>query len=139
MDYSDPFNAPSGRQSFSFDGGAAPISEDLAPYIRAIVAFDLRLEQHRLALSGPLPHDSKSSKRIRTTRSSLAALEGGDKASVRKDRWFTGKLNTSNVLATGCPEWQDALRWKIQRISVSEGGNQSMDQQDVASSSEGGI
>ncbi|QSS55139.1 telomere length regulation protein elg1 [Histoplasma capsulatum var. duboisii H88] len=139
IDDSDPFNAPSGRQSFSFDGGTASISEDLAPYIRAIVAFDLRLEQHRLALSGPLPHDSKSSKRIRTTRASLAALEGGDKASVRKDRWFTGKLNTSNVLATGCPEWQDALRWKIQRISVSEGGNQSMDEQDVASSSEGGI
>ncbi|EQL37839.1 hypothetical protein BDFG_00876 [Blastomyces dermatitidis ATCC 26199] len=140
----DPFNPPPGRQSFSFDSGTAPISEDLAPYIRAIVAFDLRLEQRRLALSGPISLDSKSNKRVRTTRASRAALEGGDKASVRKDKWFTGKLDAKSVLATGCPEWQDALGWAIHRASGGQvlgdkEGNRSMDEQGAGSSSEGGI
>ncbi|KLJ08575.1 hypothetical protein EMPG_16003 [Blastomyces silverae] len=140
----DPFNPPAGRQSFSFDSGTAPIAEDLAPYIRAIVTFDLRLEQHRLALSGPISLDSKSNKRVRTTRASRAALEGGDKASVRKDKWFTGKLNAKSVLATGCLEWQDAVGWEIHRASGGqvlgkEEGNQSMDEQGAGSSSEGGI
>ncbi|OJD25427.1 hypothetical protein ACJ73_03204 [Blastomyces percursus] len=144
MDNPDPFNPPPGRQSFSFDSGTAPISEDLAPYIRAIVAFDLRLEQHRLALSVPISLESKSNKRVRTTRASRAALEGGDKASVRKDKWFTGKLNAESVLATGCPEWQDALGWAIQWASGDQAKgdkkrNQSMDEQGAGSSSEGGI
>ncbi|PGH03587.1 hypothetical protein GX51_04013 [Blastomyces parvus] len=140
----EPFNPPPGRPSFSFDSGIAPISEDLAPYIRAIVTFDLRLEQHRLALNGPISLDSKSNKRVRTTRASRAALEGGDKASVRKDKWFTGKLNAKSVLATGCPEWQDVLGWEFHRASGAqvlgnEEGNQSTDEQGAGSSSEGGI
>ncbi|PGH32808.1 hypothetical protein GX50_04409 [[Emmonsia] crescens] len=144
MDNPDPFNPPSGRQSFSFDNGTAPISEDLAPYIRAIVSFDLRLEQHRQALSGPISHDPKSNKRIRTTRASRAALEGGDKASIRKERWFSGKLNSRSVLATGGPEWQDVLGREIQKVAGgmdpgNEQGNQAMDWQSTGSTSEGGI
>ncbi|OAX81923.1 hypothetical protein ACJ72_03731 [Emergomyces africanus] len=144
MENPDPFNPPSGRQSFSFDSGIAPISEDLAPYIRAIVSFDLQLEQHRLALSGSISHDTKSNKRIRTTRASRAALEGGDKASIRKDRWFTGKLNSRSVLATGGSDWQYILRLEIQRASGAQGPederrNQSTDEHCTGSSSEGGI
>ncbi|OJD18262.1 hypothetical protein AJ78_01701 [Emergomyces pasteurianus Ep9510] len=144
MENPDPFNPPSGRQSFSFDNGRAPISEDLAPYIRAIVAFDLRLEQQRLVLSGSISHNTKSSKRIRTTRASRAALEGGDKASIRKDRWFTGKLNSRSVLATGGLEWQHVLGLGIQRTSVGqhprdERGDHSTDEHCTMSSNEGGI
>lgn len=102
------FPPPTGRLAPSFENGMAPISEDLAPYIRAIVAFDLRLEQHRLELSGLLSQGG-GTKRMRKTRASRAALEGGDKANTRRERWFTNDINPSLVLATGGKEWQDIL------------------------------
>ncbi|PGH13856.1 hypothetical protein AJ79_03424 [Helicocarpus griseus UAMH5409] len=145
MENPDPFNPPPGRQSFSFDGGIAPISEDLAPYIRSIVAFDLRLEQHRLALSGLLSQGSKANKRARTTRASRAALEGGDKASIRKERWFSVKLNPKRVLATGGFGWQDVLLREFQKVAGESDLEQedvdkrSMEEDSTGSDSEGGI
>ncbi|ODH53203.1 hypothetical protein GX48_00739 [Paracoccidioides brasiliensis] len=141
----DPFNQSSGRQSFSFDNCIAPISEDLAPYIRTIVACDLRLEQQRLALSGLISQDSVGNKRYRTTRASRAALEGGDKASIRKERWFSGKFNPKSVLATGGAGWQDVLGQELQRLGGERGvggdstGKGSVDEDECGSSSEEGI
>lgn len=102
------FPLSTGRLAPSFENRMTAISEDLAPYIRAIVAFDLRLEQYRLELSGLLSQGG-GTKRIRRTRASRAALEGGDKATTRRERWFAIDTNPSRVLATGGNEWQDVL------------------------------
>jgi hypothetical protein len=98
-----------GRSTLSFENGTATISKDLAPYIRAIVAFDLRLEQYRLELSGLSSRGGSRTGRVRKTRASRAALEGGDKANTRRERWFATNTNTSRILATGGKDWQDAL------------------------------
>lgn len=103
------FPPPTGRLAPSFENGIAPIAEDLAPYVRAIMAFDLRLEQYRFKLSGLLSQGVTCTKRMRKTRASRAALEGGDKASTRKERWFDMDANPSRILSTGKSEWQDIL------------------------------
>ncbi|RJE22742.1 hypothetical protein PHISCL_04921 [Aspergillus sclerotialis] len=103
------FPLPTGRLAPSFENGLGPLFEDLAPYIRAIVAFDLRLEKHRIQLSGLLSQGSTGAKRVRTTRASRAALEGGNKSYTRKERWFPPDMNPAQVLATGNREWQDRL------------------------------
>lgn len=53
----------------SFDRTLRIVVEDLAPYIRSIVAHDLRLEADRLRLSNLLSEGGRN-KRIRTTRAS---------------------------------------------------------------------
>lgn len=101
---------PSGRHAPSFENGLAPITEDLAPYVRAIMAFDGRLKEYRDKLIAICSNEGdKGKKRGRTTRASRAALEGGDKASMRKERWFPDDTNYFWVQNTGNPEWQDAL------------------------------
>ncbi|KAL3467714.1 hypothetical protein BJX64DRAFT_273752 [Aspergillus heterothallicus] len=99
----------SGRSKFSFEHSLRHFAEELAPYVRAIVAFDLRLEQYRLELSRLLSGNGRGTKRVRTTRASRAALEGGSKSETRKERWFPPGTNVARVLATGKREWQDLL------------------------------
>ncbi|GIJ97984.1 hypothetical protein Aspvir_000092 [Aspergillus viridinutans] len=103
------FPPPPGRLAPSFENRIGPLSEDLAPYIRAIMAFDLRLEQYRLQLSGLLSENADGKKRMRKTRASRAALEGGSKAETRKERWLPPGTNPALILATGNKEWQDLL------------------------------
>lgn len=102
-------SSTSGRLAPSFNNGAGPLWEDLAPYVRAIVAFDLRLEQHRLKISGLLSPSGGTKRKMRKTRASRAALEGGDKAHTRRERWFPPDTNPARILATGNHEWQDLL------------------------------
>lgn len=101
---------PTGRLSPSFENSLAPITEDIAPYVRGIMAFDGRLKQYRNTLSAIVSTQRENGEKPgRTTRASRAALEGGDKASTRKERWFPGDTNYFWVQGTGKPEWQDAL------------------------------
>lgn len=92
----------------SSESDVAGVVQDIAPYIRSIMAFDLRLERYRLQLSGILSEGPRN-KRVRTTRASRAALEGGNKSNTRRERWFSQEANPKQILATGSSEWQDAL------------------------------
>lgn len=106
----DELSSPTaGRLAPSFNNGTGPLWEDLAPYIRAIVAFDLRLEQYRLKMSGLLSPNGGTKRKMRKTRASRAALEGGDKAHTRRERWFPPDTNPARILATGNHGWQDLL------------------------------
>ncbi|KAJ5431419.1 ATPase AAA-type core [Penicillium cf. griseofulvum] len=106
--YSNP--TPTARHAPSFENGLAPITEDLAPYIRSIMVFDGRLQQYRERLFALTAQEhGHGDKRSRTTRASRAALEGGDKASTRKERWFALDTSFYKVQGTAGPEWQHVL------------------------------
>lgn len=112
---------PKGPQISTFDGSLSIITEDLAPYVRSIVSYDLRLEEHRRLLSSVLSEPGKSGKRQRTTRASRAALEGGSKAHTRRERWFPNNTNFDSVLHSGGEHWQD-VALKQAMAEPSEGG-----------------
>ncbi len=98
---------PKGPQISTFDGSLSTITEDLAPYVRSIVSYDLRLEEQRRLLSSLLSQPGNHGKRQRTTRASRAALEGGSKAHTRRERWFPNDTNFDSVLQSGGKGWQD--------------------------------
>ncbi len=95
-------------EASSFDRTLTPIVEDLAPYVRSIVAYDKRLLEERKKLSGLLSEGGQAGrKRMRTTRAAMSALEGGERRNTRKEKWFAGGLNASFVEKTGKEEWID--------------------------------
>ncbi|KAJ5159540.1 uncharacterized protein N7482_006544 [Penicillium canariense] len=117
-----------GRLAPSFENGLAPITEDIAPYVRAIMVFDGRLKVYRDNLFAAWAQEQGvGEKRMRTTRASRAALEGGDKTSTRKDRWFSDDINYYWVQSTGRPEWQHILfqmgHFHVQPVLEANGGN----------------
>ena len=112
---------PKGPQISTFDGSLSVITEDLAPYVRSIVAYDLRLEEHRGLLSSLLSQPGQNSKKQRTTRASRAALEGGSKARTRRERWFPNNTNFDAVLQSGGQGWQGiALKQTMAELSEGE-------------------
>jgi len=96
---------------------------DTAPYVRSIIAFDFALERQRdqlssinavggsQASSGSISGgegSGKAAKRARTTRASRSALEGGARASTRRERWFAGMKSEEDmdrVVNTGGKGW----------------------------------
>ncbi|KAI9672442.1 MAG: hypothetical protein M1829_004521 [Trizodia sp. TS-e1964] len=103
------FNHNQGIQLSVFDRSISLLTTDLAPYVRSIVAHDLRLEQDRLQLSNLLSQGgTRSKKRQRTTRSSRSALEGGSRATTRRERWFQG-LVPELVMRSGGKMWREAV------------------------------
>lgn len=112
-----------GPQISTFDGSLSSITEDLAPYVRSIVSYDLRLEEHRRLLSSVLSQPGKNGKRQRTTRASRAALEGGSKAHTRRERWFPNNTNFDAVLQSGGERWQD-IALKQAMAEPDEGGTE---------------
>ncbi|KAL8705685.1 MAG: hypothetical protein Q9201_001205 [Fulgogasparrea decipioides] len=105
----------------ALDSPIPTIVEDVAPYVRSIVSYDLHLEAQRrqleLTASGGR---NGSGKRTRTTRASRAALEGGSKANTRRERWFPDSTNFEAVLETGGEGWQEEAQRRTQ-IAGSEG------------------
>lgn len=100
---------PKAPQISSFEVPMSVIAEDIAPYVRSIVSYDLRLEEQRRQLSSLLSQPGKNGKKTRTTRASRAALEGGSKAHTRRERWFPNKTNFDAVLQSGGKGWQDIV------------------------------
>ena len=113
---------PKGPQISAFDGPISVITEDLAPYVRSIVSYDLRLEEQRRQLSSLLSHPGMDGKRMRTTRASRAALEGGNKACTRRERWFPKQTNFDAVLQSGGKGWQDTVLQRAKTGTISEDG-----------------
>ncbi len=57
------------------------------------------------------------SKRIRTTRAALSAIEGGPRSTTRRDRWFYGDINPVLVMRTGGEDWSEVAREELLRLS----------------------
>ncbi|KAI9051543.1 hypothetical protein LZ554_004589 [Drepanopeziza brunnea f. sp. 'monogermtubi'] len=107
-------------EASTFDRTMTLIVEDLAPYVRSIVAYDARLQEDRLKMSNLLSEGGagRRGKRMRTTRAAMSALEGGARVSTRRDRYFTAALNPSFVLKTGMPGWIQASLAEIESPDV---------------------
>ena len=86
------------------------IALDVAPYVRGIVAYDAKLAEERKKLSNLLSEGGRPGrKKMRTTRAAMSALEGGERKSTRKEKWFGDKANSILVRKTGLPAWERAL------------------------------
>ncbi|KAI9647095.1 hypothetical protein NHQ30_005097 [Ciborinia camelliae] len=95
-----------------FDRTMNLIILDVAPYVRSIVAYDARLQKDRVRLSNLLSQGGSTkapkTKRMRTTRAAMSALEGGTRSTTRKEKYFSQDINPYLVLKTGSQSWLDA-------------------------------
>ncbi|ETS83410.1 hypothetical protein PFICI_05286 [Pestalotiopsis fici W106-1] len=89
-----------------FDRTMKMITLDVAPYVRSIVAYDQRLQTERLLRSNLLSEGGKPKKRMRSTRSAYSALEGGTRASTRREKYFSADINPHLVMKTGGRGWE---------------------------------
>ncbi|KAF2646230.1 P-loop containing nucleoside triphosphate hydrolase protein [Massarina eburnea CBS 473.64] len=82
------------------------VVEDLAPYVRSIVAHELALETQRIRLGSLLSEGGRTStKRARTTRAARTAMEGGERRMKRRENWFIKDLNRTLVMGTAGKSW----------------------------------
>ncbi|KAK3680983.1 hypothetical protein B0T22DRAFT_309282 [Podospora appendiculata] len=91
-----------------FDRTLELIVLDVAPYVRSIVAYEAYLQKQRLKLSNLVSEGGKApqgSKRMRTTRAALSALEGGSRSTTRAERWFKADMNLYLVMRTAGEGW----------------------------------
>lgn len=91
-----------------FDRTLKLIVLEVAPMVRSIVSSEGQLMQDRIRLSNLLDDGSKK-KRMRTTRSALSALEGGERKSTRRERYFGESLEARDVMRTAGQYWQAAV------------------------------
>lgn len=111
-----------GRKAPSLDNAAQSLVTEVAPYVRAIVEHDQRLEQLRTELGG----GGSQAKRQRKTRASRAALEGGTKVNTRRDKWFPESLDFSAVFATGGNGWPQFRPGEVEVFSAAATPSSSM-------------
>ncbi|OQN97386.1 hypothetical protein B0A48_16545 [Cryoendolithus antarcticus] len=111
-----------GLEQSIVDGTLSDLAIDVAPYVRSIVRFDLALEEQRNALTGTVA----TSKRSRTTRAARSALEGSQRSSTRRDRWFDKALDLEGVLATGGRDWPRRMEAATRSGSVESDGRSVM-------------
>ncbi|KAI0016104.1 hypothetical protein F4780DRAFT_760878 [Xylariomycetidae sp. FL0641] len=117
VDYSEAFDPIAASEKTMANGYLDPsifdrtlrlISLDVAPYVRSIVAYEQRLLRKRRSRSSLLSEGGQpSKKRMRTTRSAYSALEGGSRASTRREKYFSADINPNLVLRTGGHSWTD--------------------------------
>ncbi|OAR01575.1 hypothetical protein LLEC1_00874 [Akanthomyces lecanii] len=91
-----------------FDRTMTIIVTEVAPWVRGIVHYDDDLMQDRQRLN-ELLGDGGRRKRMRTTRSAYSALEGGERRTTRKERYFGDCLSTEAVMHTAGEGWQESL------------------------------
>ena len=117
------FPPTTGRAATSLDGSSNTVATEIAPYVRYIVGFDQRLETQRNLLATSLQSTDQ-----RKTRAARAALEGGDKANTRRERWFPKDLDFTRVLQTMPGGW-----YRDQESSVFVGTESLSSTQDTVS------
>jgi hypothetical protein len=91
-----------------FDRTLKLIALDVAPYVRGIVSYDSQLQKQRLKMSTLVSEGGRGaqgSKRMRTTRAALSALEGGSRSTTRGERWFKADINPYLVAKTAGEGW----------------------------------
>ncbi|CAI6341068.1 unnamed protein product [Periconia digitata] len=98
-------NATYNLLASSLDRQFRVVVEDIAPYIRSIVSYETFLDAQRVRLGNLLSEGGQGTKRSRTTRAARTALEGGERRSKRKDRWFSEDLDRVLVMHTGSETW----------------------------------
>lgn len=110
-------NYPLSRSSeaSAFDRTTTVIAVDLAPFVRSIVAHDVQLQLERSRLGNLVCVSGRKSKRLRMTRSSLSALEGGTRRTTLPACYFGTTLNPHLVMKTGLQYWQDAVAAEVVR------------------------
>ncbi|KAF4591411.1 ATPase, AAA family protein [Ophiocordyceps camponoti-floridani] len=91
-----------------FDRTLRLIVLDVAPWIRGIMAYEARLMRDRAKLSGLLSQGG-SLKRRRTTRAAYSALEGGERRTTRRERYFGSRLVSRVVMRTGAESFCDVM------------------------------
>ncbi|KAF2432398.1 hypothetical protein EJ08DRAFT_131641 [Tothia fuscella] len=96
-----PFSSTYPLTASSFDREFSILALDLAPYIRIIASYDLQLEEQRLKLSSLLSAGGRGPKKVRTTRASRSAAEGGKRENTRRERWFGKEVNLRRIMETG--------------------------------------
>jgi len=124
----DPISEPdtwtskisSSLEMSSFDRPMHLLVTDMAPYVRSIVSNDMRLSEERLRMSSLLSQGGQKTKRMRTTRAAMSALEGGARSTTRKERYFGPDLNPYLVLKTGLPSWLDAVEQSEKHMENDE-------------------
>lgn len=91
-----------------FDRTLRLITLDVAPYVRGIVGYDSHLQKQRRKLSSLVSEGGRGNqgtKRMRTTRSALSAMEGGSRSTTRGEKWFKADINPYLVAKTAGKGW----------------------------------
>lgn len=101
--------APNAMTASSLDREFSIIVTEIAPYVRSIAAHDLTIEQQRMKV-GNLLSAGGGAKKMRMTRASRSAVEGGRRETTRRERWFDKALNLGMVLRTAGQGWGDVLK-----------------------------
>lgn len=115
-----PASTSSGLDASIFDGTLSILAVDVAPFVRTIVTSDSKIQEERFRLSNLMSEGGRKGKRMRTTRAAMSALEGGQRNTTRKDRYFGNVLNAKLVQRTGGEGWQEAASATI-KLSGSYG------------------
>ncbi|KAI0432199.1 hypothetical protein F5Y09DRAFT_302394 [Xylaria sp. FL1042] len=98
-----------------FDREMTPLCLDVAPYVRSIVSYDQRLYNERRVRSNLLSESGRpEKKRMRTTRAALSALEGGSRATTRREKYFEADINPYLVMRTGGKCWEEAVHQTVE-------------------------
>ncbi|TID19090.1 Transketolase [Venturia nashicola] len=105
---STSLTAPNTMTASSLDREFSIVVTDIAPYVRSIAAHDLMIEQQRMKVSNLLSAGG-GAKKMRMTRASRSAVEGGSRQTARRERWFDKSLNLGLVLRTAGKGWGDVL------------------------------
>ena len=87
-----------------FDGTFGPIIIDVIPFVRSILHYE---EQRNLMTPALMGDEGHRTKRARTTRAARSAIEGGERANTRRERWFPKELDVGAALRTGGKDWQE--------------------------------
>lgn len=110
-----------------FDREMKLLCVDVAPYVRSIVAYDQRLHNERRSRSNLLSEGGEpEKKRMRTTRAALSALEGGSRATIRRERYFAADINPYLVMRTGGESWDDVAQ-QAEKLEKQESVTQERD------------